>query len=46
MPLYFGTSPQNRSLWEDLALAFLFDALDEFVEDPGAGDELGVDVSI
>jgi hypothetical protein len=35
-----GVEVEFHDLRQDLALAFLFDAVDEFVEDPGAGDEL------
>ena len=36
-----GIEVQFHDLRQDVSLAFLFDAVDEFVEDPGAGDELG-----
>jgi hypothetical protein len=41
-----GVQVELHDLREDLALALLFDALDEFVEDPGTGDELCINVSV
>jgi hypothetical protein len=41
-----GVQVELHDLREYLALALLFDALDEFVENPGAGDELCINVSV
>jgi hypothetical protein len=41
-----GVQVELHDLGEDLALALLFDAVDEFVENPGAGDELCINVSV
>jgi hypothetical protein len=42
-PVFFeGVECELHDLRENLAFAFLLDAVDEFVEDPGARDELGI----
>jgi hypothetical protein len=40
-----GIEVEFHDLRQNFALAFLFDTLNEFVEDPGAGDELVLHVS-
>jgi hypothetical protein len=41
-----GIKVEFHDLRQDFALALLFDAVDEFVENPGTGDELEIGLTL